>query len=369
MDIGRFLAAGNQLALTRLDRAMRALKALTGFDPRPCGDEFVARCPVMERHAHQDQTPSLSLAVKRGDLQIHCFAGCPRSEIEHRLGIRTNAAWQRVARRQPGWSSTHRRAVLRSAPTAADLSETAAFVERSRRRLLSPDGQQAAVYLTHRGVDPKLAVELGLGLGAYGFKTFRQAAGLLVIPVAPASIQTRAIPGTPHEAALAHINRSPHIAFGPRIPFLHDAACGNANPYRDGRLDRRVRDLLEREGVLFAAEGVFDALSIVEGGFAAIALRSTSLAVEDARALREAGVNEVRVALDRAKDVEKGTRPAVIAERFLRVARTLRGEGIQATFANGPRSGDLGDLLPRLRAQDPQARQELSDALGRRHTP
>lgn len=47
------------------------------------GRQYIARCP-----AHEDRTPSLSLAeTSQGMVLLHCFAGCEPAKVLHAIGL------------------------------------------------------------------------------------------------------------------------------------------------------------------------------------------------------------------------------------------------------------------------------------------
>lgn len=53
------------------------------LEARPCADGYVARCP-----AHEDRSPSLSIAEKGGRLLFRCFTGCDYTAIRAALEAR-----------------------------------------------------------------------------------------------------------------------------------------------------------------------------------------------------------------------------------------------------------------------------------------
>jgi predicted transcriptional regulator len=59
------------------------IAAKTGCEPKPSGEGFVGRCP-----AHDDKTPSLSIAESGGKILLHCHAGCPPEAICAALGLK-----------------------------------------------------------------------------------------------------------------------------------------------------------------------------------------------------------------------------------------------------------------------------------------
>ena len=51
---------------------------------RKCGDGWIDICP-----AHQDYKPSLSIGIgNKGQLLLHCFAGCSFTEVVAAAGLR-----------------------------------------------------------------------------------------------------------------------------------------------------------------------------------------------------------------------------------------------------------------------------------------
>ena len=67
-----------------LDRVLSALDR-TDHTARQSGCVWTARCP-----AHEDRKPSLSIAVGRKGVLIHCHAGCSTQSILSALGL----TWQ-----------------------------------------------------------------------------------------------------------------------------------------------------------------------------------------------------------------------------------------------------------------------------------
>jgi hypothetical protein len=54
---------------------------------------WMARCP-----AHDDRTPSLSITDRNGTVLVHCFAGCPQTEVI--AALRARGLWPE---RKTGW--------------------------------------------------------------------------------------------------------------------------------------------------------------------------------------------------------------------------------------------------------------------------
>jgi hypothetical protein len=53
---------------------------------RPSGIGWMARCP-----AHDDRSPSLSIAERGGKILLHCFAGCTQENVI--AGLRARGLW------------------------------------------------------------------------------------------------------------------------------------------------------------------------------------------------------------------------------------------------------------------------------------
>jgi len=98
--------------------AAEIARALGGA--RRSGDSWQARCP-----AHDDRTPSLSIAQRNGKLLVHCFAGCRQADVI--AALRQRGLWpQPEAAHDPeAWRREHerRREAQRFARAARLLAE------------------------------------------------------------------------------------------------------------------------------------------------------------------------------------------------------------------------------------------------------
>lgn len=77
---------------------------------RPSGGQWIARCP-----AHEDRSPSLSVAAEGDRLLVHCYAGCRAEDVMGALGLGLSDLWEGERlrapvdrRRMPTWSALRR---------------------------------------------------------------------------------------------------------------------------------------------------------------------------------------------------------------------------------------------------------------------
>ncbi|WP_447975379.1 DNA primase [Nitrospira sp. Kam-Ns4a] len=128
------------------------LAQLEGVRPRGAG-RWMARCP-----AHDDRTPSLSIAQGERGVLIHCFAGCTLAEIAAALKISMRDLFYAPSAggRAPRPAPRSRRWGWREA--AAALEDGAARLTRRAERILAAaTGLTSAWTWTEAELDAALA--------------------------------------------------------------------------------------------------------------------------------------------------------------------------------------------------------------------
>ncbi|GEM_PF-338519 len=75
---------------TSLEEILSLMESKTGYQPRRCGNGYMARCPV-----HDDKSPSLSISEgDGGKILLHCHAGCNYTAIRSAMDLNTTSPFQ-----------------------------------------------------------------------------------------------------------------------------------------------------------------------------------------------------------------------------------------------------------------------------------
>lgn len=130
-----------------LDRVLEALRA-HGCDPKPCGDNWSAKCP-----AHDDRSPSLSVGEgEDARALLTCHAGCETKAIVAALGMRMHDLFP-LPPSSPGARGRQTVTIPPAAPSEAPTRSYARPPELTRERGIAHTGTSldAASDLVRRG--------------------------------------------------------------------------------------------------------------------------------------------------------------------------------------------------------------------------